>query len=61
MIEGFKFFSGTRAIRGKRPADRQHYTFVTVALVGRAGLLLSLSIVILDQYFPGATRRPDAR
>src|SRR6266576_6058876 len=37
MIEGFKFFSGTQAIRGKRPADRQHYTSVTVALVRHAG------------------------
>jgi hypothetical protein len=28
-------------------------TFVTVALFSGAGLLLSLSVLILDQYIPG--------
>jgi hypothetical protein len=28
-------------------------SFVTVALFGGIGLLLSLSVVILDQYIPG--------
>jgi hypothetical protein len=34
-------------------------TFVTVALFSGAGLLLSLSVLILDQYIPGEWFWPD--